>query len=411
MIALSLEDLLFEVRRKGRLLPPSACSQVLTAAVRAAESQGVAPLPAMFLLDAKDGLVLDLQAAEGGHDPVRAAAELGRSLLLGPSGELQGPAEPVVRRALQQRGYETLGALRKALEEACPPLPPEARRKVFSGLHELVTAWQGGVDGGPLREQLESLASGRRPASPRPVPPVAPTPPLVAIVTPPAIKPVAVVEIAPARGARSLRTVGTVAISALAGALVATVAIRFTTKPPPQHLPEPVAAVSPPKLVVREPAPQPAPPQPATSDAPDAGAQAAAEVNVVQLPGELPAAPPVEAAPHEAVTPPSEPQAARSSTSRPRPARKSGGSSAQSEVRKGETALRQGQFDKAQVAFQAALSHDESFAPAIRGLAMVLMSQGREADAKLQYEKYLKVAPGAPDAVRIRKVVANLGGQ
>ena len=40
---------------------------------------------------------------------------------------------------------------------------------------------------------------------------------------------------------------------------------------------------------------------------------------------------------------------------------------------------------------------------------MVHMMQGNEQQAKVEYQRYLELAPAAPDAARIRKVVANLG--
>jgi len=159
MTSVSIEELLFEARRSGRRLPAAAAAQLLCAAVRAADSQGLAPLPGIFLLDSEDGLVLDVSAAEPGHPPVQAAGELGRSLLLGQSGEIQGPAASVVRRALQ-RGYETLAEVREALEQACPPPPAAALSKVLTGLAELAAAWQAGNDGGALPDALETLAGG-----------------------------------------------------------------------------------------------------------------------------------------------------------------------------------------------------------------------------------------------------------
>jgi tetratricopeptide (TPR) repeat protein len=203
---------------------------------------------------------------------------------------------------------------------------------------------------------------------------------------------------------RAWRTVATIAISAVAGALGATAVFKLGAEPfPPPPAPQQVAdarpLVCPPVLIVHEPAQEPPPgARRAAADASDAGVQLAQAAS--------PQAPP----PH-AEKPPA--RTTRAAASRParrkeKPAAQSG---AQSEVDKGERALRKGQLDEAMSAFQAALARDERFAPAIRGLAMVHMTQGREADAKREYERYLRLAPDAPDASRIRKVVANLGAQ
>jgi hypothetical protein len=39
------------------------------------------------------------------------------------------------------------------------------------------------------------------------------------------------------------------------------------------------------------------------------------------------------------------------------------------------------------------------------------MTQGKEQEAKALYERYLQLAPSAPDAARIRKVVQSLSAQ
>jgi regulator of sirC expression with transglutaminase-like and TPR domain len=68
-------------------------------------------------------------------------------------------------------------------------------------------------------------------------------------------------------------------------------------------------------------------------------------------------------------------------------------------------------MDEAQAAFQRALAADPKAAEAVRGLAMVNMTQGKEQEAKALYERYLQLAPSAPDAARIRKVVQSLSAQ
>jgi tetratricopeptide (TPR) repeat protein len=84
-------------------------------------------------------------------------------------------------------------------------------------------------------------------------------------------------------------------------------------------------------------------------------------------------------------------------------------SAARVQVDRGDRALRKGNTDEALAAFQAALSEHSDLPEAVRGIAMVHLSQGHERQAKHEYMRYLQLSPGAPDAARIRKVVANLG--
>ena len=138
----------------------------------------------------------------------------------------------------------------------------------------------------------------------------------------------------------------------------------------------------------------------ATRSAAAADRAAAALAEVSKLIADLP--PPAPPAPAPAPAPEPEKRSRK-------PAHHLSGAAA--DVDKGDRALRKGQLDDAATAFAAALASDGSFAPALRGLAMVHMTQGNEQDARREFEKYLALAPSAPDAGRIRKVVANLGGQ
>jgi Tfp pilus assembly protein PilF len=84
---------------------------------------------------------------------------------------------------------------------------------------------------------------------------------------------------------------------------------------------------------------------------------------------------------------------------------------AQLQVDRGDRALRKGDTDRALAAFKNALSQQPDLPSALRGIAMVHLSQGHERDAKHEYMRYLQLSPDAPDAARIRKVVANLGDE
>ena len=79
-----------------------------------------------------------------------------------------------------------------------------------------------------------------------------------------------------------------------------------------------------------------------------------------------------------------------------------------SQVRRGETALEQGQTDEALQSFRAALDSEPAMAVAFRGLGMAYSMQGKNAEALQAYEKYLKLAPRAPDAGDIRTSIKEL---
>ena len=79
-----------------------------------------------------------------------------------------------------------------------------------------------------------------------------------------------------------------------------------------------------------------------------------------------------------------------------------------SEVRRGESALEQGQTDEALQSFSAALENEPAMAAAYRGLGTAYSMQGKDAQALQAYEKYLKLAPTAPDAADIRNSVKGL---
>jgi Tfp pilus assembly protein PilF len=94
---------------------------------------------------------------------------------------------------------------------------------------------------------------------------------------------------------------------------------------------------------------------------------------------------------------------------KPPPAEKKEASPGAAAVSRGEKLLRRGKTDDALAAFLEALAAEPDLPAAVRGLGMVYMMQGKEAEAKQQYRRYLKLAPRARDAARIRKLVANLG--
>ena len=85
-----------------------------------------------------------------------------------------------------------------------------------------------------------------------------------------------------------------------------------------------------------------------------------------------------------------------------------GGGSAASLVKEGDAALRAGQPDDAMAAFTKALKANPNYAPAHRGLGSVHMMQGNDAQAVASYRAYLKLAPTASDAGRIKALLSGL---
>ncbi|HYV64668.1 MAG TPA: tetratricopeptide repeat protein [Myxococcales bacterium] len=79
---------------------------------------------------------------------------------------------------------------------------------------------------------------------------------------------------------------------------------------------------------------------------------------------------------------------------------------ARSELDRGERALVAGRPEEALAAFQSALSLEPRLADAIKGLAAAYMQLGEPEKARQHYERYLELAPNAPDADRIRRLLA-----
>jgi tetratricopeptide (TPR) repeat protein len=79
-----------------------------------------------------------------------------------------------------------------------------------------------------------------------------------------------------------------------------------------------------------------------------------------------------------------------------------------SQVRHGEAALEQGRSDEALGSFRAALENEPTLAVAFRGMGMAYAMQGHDAQALQSYDRYLRLAPGAPDAAEIRQSIREL---
>jgi tetratricopeptide (TPR) repeat protein len=73
---------------------------------------------------------------------------------------------------------------------------------------------------------------------------------------------------------------------------------------------------------------------------------------------------------------------------------------------RGDKAIRSFNTKEALAAFEGALKLDPTLPGAHRGMGMVYVLQGKNAEAKAEYQKYLQAAPDAPDAEQIRRLLA-----
>jgi len=207
------------------------------------------------------------------------------------------------------------------------------------------------------------------------------------------------------------------ALSGAAGAL-ATALLVFSLRPSPATVattPEPrVAAIVPSRLPVTEPAkpalatpaqPGPAPEPTQPGHPPDAEQP---KPPPPQAARSRPAAEPLLRLAKPKAEPEPEPDAQAAKAAQPRTRRKSSPnrSAAEAEAAKGDKALRAFDTKAAQAAFDSALKLDPELPSAHRGLGMVYVLLGKNAEAKSEYTRYLELAPDAPDKERISRVLA-----
>ena len=79
---------------------------------------------------------------------------------------------------------------------------------------------------------------------------------------------------------------------------------------------------------------------------------------------------------------------------------------AEAESAKGDKALRAFDTKAAEAAFSSALKLDPTLPTAHRGMGMVFVLLGRNAEAKAAYSRYLELAPDAPDKVQIARLIS-----
>jgi tetratricopeptide (TPR) repeat protein len=84
---------------------------------------------------------------------------------------------------------------------------------------------------------------------------------------------------------------------------------------------------------------------------------------------------------------------------------------AEAQVRRGDLELERGRYEAAAEEFQQAIAKDGTLAVAWRGLGIAHLMRHDEESARRAYEKYLQLAPAAPDARDIRKAIAELNAR
>ena len=83
----------------------------------------------------------------------------------------------------------------------------------------------------------------------------------------------------------------------------------------------------------------------------------------------------------------------------------------EAQVKRGDLELERGRYDAAAEEFQQALANDSNLAVAWRGLGIAQLMRHEEEAARRAYEKYIQLAPAAPDARDIRKAIAELNAR
>ena len=446
----NVHDILEKVRAAQQRLPPNEAAVLFAAAVRLAAAQGATIRSRLLSIDEHGALHLaqfDDQAPESepGYlapelasadaprrsEPrvqVFAAGALGFELLTGHRmpgnpGELSGPLGDLVRMALAPDRRERFGDLTQlhdAVEGVQPRPPAEGERNILGALR---TRWtrpapekeavariieklnhleaqvaqlgkaQARVDAAQreTQQQLDRFLEGQQRMPAR--------------------------REASALGPALLGAVIAAALVVGAGVALGMIALPGASKPAPQPvaLPPPAAPVEE-KKAAAEPTPSP----PAVVDAGVAAVEVvdAGAVAMVVDAGVADAGEPTTSPSPSTSTTTSTSTPTTTPTTTPTPAKKKRTpevSQAQllhavavSQVRRGESALEKGRADEALESFRAALENEATLAVAFRGMGMAYAMQGNDAQALQAYEKYLKLAPLAPDKGDIQRSITEL---
>jgi len=454
---MNLHEILEKARSAGQRLPYNEAAVLYAAVVRLAAAHGLTLRGRLIQIDEAGGLQVapfdaDVPEGELGYlapellgpdapakdDPrvqVYASAALGYELLTGklppqpgsaPGAELSGALGDVVRLAMApdpRARYGDLKQLHDAVEVVQPRPPAEGERNILSALRMRFSRPSPEKEA-PARvieklRQLELQVGALAKAHAR-----------LEAAQQQSLETIDRFEESQRRlDELNRRPKSSIAPAVLAGVLtsVAVLAAAWALKmiaPPAPLLPGPAPVATPPppeptpapavQPAVPDPAvaePKPPPPVPAAEPA-DAGAAPAVDASVAATDAGVPdaavaAAPVADAGPPAVAAAP--PQPAPPMQKRPpNPRTAMQHAVALSQVRRGEAALEQGRVDEALASFREALDTEPTNAAAFRGLGMAYAMQGDDAQALQSYDKYLRLAPAAPDAAEIRQSIREL---
>ena len=457
---INAHEILEKARGAGQRLPYNEAAVLLAAAVRLAAANDSTIRARLVQIDEAGGLHVegfDEEAPEpepaylapelltpdapDKTDPkvqVYAAGMLGYELLTGklplsagqsPGPELSGPLAAVIGRALsidRRARIEDLRELQEAVEAVQPRPPAEGERNILSALRnrfsrpppekealakaidrlqqlEAQVAQLGKAQArleSAHRESMESIErfedgqrrageAGRRQQS----------------VVAPAVIAALFASAAVVGGAWALGLLGGPGLS------------RRAAQPPASATPAPAEPAQP--AAVPAPETPSGAPSPALPDASVAAAETkSAQVDAGGTPAETHPFAVSDAGEADAGLAAAEDAGAPQAAAPPPPAEKKRPSVtpraamahavALSQVRRGEAALEQGRSDEALASFRAALDNEPTNPDAFRGMGMAYAMQGNDAQALQAYDKYLRLAPKAPDASEIRQSIREL---
>jgi len=194
------------------------------------------------------------------------------------------------------------------------------------------------------------------------------------------------------------------ALSAVGGAIAAALVV-FVLRPAT------LSALAPTQPAAASPIPVPAPVQAQASALTSAPEAAPNPTRTTAPPPPVPAAQPAKLSlPELKLAAEPAPPATRAPRAESKPRSKkvasAGRAAAEAEAAKGDRALRAFDTKSAEAAFSAALKLDPTFPAAHRGMGMVYVLLGKNAEAKAAYNRYLQLAPEAPDRDQIARLVS-----
>lgn len=364
---MTLKEALVRAASAGTPIEPSAACAIFLGALRLADEKQATLSTASVLLGDEGDLAVELDEAgaqASSDDLVAAARSFADDIFgarapftLGRQDSAGGGPFPTLRHLINAVEFQLL----RARAGGGPPPPTRADCRLAVA-RLLADARQASVD----------------PATDPPAPLELPQPPLPESA--PGAAPSQRQEESRPR-ARFLGMILVAVASLLAGALLASSLRGPQRLSPPPRLAEPTSA-------------------------------AAAVAALCPLPASTPP-PVVESTPPALAPPPALARPAAAPSARPSPRRlgataKAPAARAREELERGEKALESGRIFEALVAFHDALDEEPPPPQAARRLGDAYRLQEEDALALAAYQRYLELAPGAPDAAQVRAIVEEL---